>query len=113
MLMTSVVSGAATAGYLSVRDLRPCPATMAKRTLEAGGTEASMGYQVALVVPAPERVVRVRSEIRPHPNLLGADNAARMREVLRIVRHVGSSAIADNVRRSATVDTLRDMVAAP
>lgn len=71
-----------------------------------------MGYQVALVVPAPERVVRVRSEIRPHPNLLGADTAARIREVIRIVRHAALPAVADDVRRSATVDTLRDMVAA-
>lgn len=51
-----------------------------------------MEYQVALIESAPEVVLRVPGEIRPNPNLLGADIAEGMREVTRIVRSAGLTA---------------------
>ncbi|MBF6223095.1 DUF302 domain-containing protein [Nocardia abscessus] len=54
--------------------------------------EAAMEYQVALIESAPEVVLRVPGEIRPNPNLLGADIAEGMREVTRIVRSAGLTA---------------------
>ncbi len=51
-----------------------------------------MEYQVALIESAPEVVLRVPREIRPNPNLLGADIAEGMREVTRIVQSAGLTA---------------------